>query len=423
MRWHEMVYAHLVHAALVSCMLGLVATACLLLTRQPARRIRIVQATLAALVIVPFVALVPGFPRWGVLTRFTSVGRPIAAAPGSPPETARPIVDNAPRTIAAQAPPRAAEHRGVPTQTSASTVDRPSRATSERAQAVTPARSSNAVRHSPSLPAQYSIPLRDDYRFWIVCGYLFGVLLMIAWSCVGLLAARRLVRTACPCDDSVSRLLLRDGGDGERSRGARRIVANRSAVCASMAAANDRVAGVTLSVERSAAAPLGDRARMVAHRARPPGDLARQRAGASVVFLSTARLVAARPFAAVPGFRRRCSRRRHWRIGRRLRRVSHAIVARLEASSTGGRLGHRRSHIRIAQESRHAREQCATVGSQESATLEPRDAADRAGGGGWRRVSRRAAGKRDRQNASDRGQSDKRAAASGSIERARQTAG
>ncbi len=257
MAWHIAIYTLLVHAALASLLLLALATAAVLLTAQPARRIRIIELTLAGLLVLPLVALVPGVPRWSILPSTLGqlkMGLPsesigVSSAKGNGPEVPVPIFQDpgsepkpalirevepvlvieaepAPEPIAAfdqQAEPFAPEMiSDLP-----AAADEPIAPESEvrplaieaadepvREPAVAPIVTSSAVSEAQttSRPAGWSKlwpELPSDFRFWIVAAYLTGVAAMMAWSLVGLLAVRRLLRSLRPADDAC-RAVLRE---------------------------------------------------------------------------------------------------------------------------------------------------------------------------------------------------------------------
>ncbi len=239
MAWHIAIYTLLVHAALASLLLLALATAAVLLTAQPARRIRIIELALAGLLVLPLVALVPGVPRWSILP--ASLGpqpapiqevEPVLIAQAEPEriQEVEPVLvieaEPAPEPIAAfdeQAEPFAPEMiSDLP-----AAADEPIAPQSEvlplaieaadepvREPAVAPIVTSPAVSEAQttSRPAgRWKLwpELPTDFRFWIVAAYLTGVAAMMFWSLLGLLAVRRLLRSSRPADDAC-RAVLRE---------------------------------------------------------------------------------------------------------------------------------------------------------------------------------------------------------------------
>jgi len=74
MAWHLTIYDALVHAAIAGFVLLAIATVALLAIRQPARRIRVIEMTLVGLLALPFLALIPGYPRVGLWPAMGSRG-------------------------------------------------------------------------------------------------------------------------------------------------------------------------------------------------------------------------------------------------------------------------------------------------------------------------------------------------------------
>jgi hypothetical protein len=56
----------LIHAALLSLPIFAVGSIAVLCCRQPVRRVRLIELTLAACLAVPWLGLVPGWPQWSV---------------------------------------------------------------------------------------------------------------------------------------------------------------------------------------------------------------------------------------------------------------------------------------------------------------------------------------------------------------------
>ena len=63
----EACYELLLRWAALSCAVGGSGAIALWLTREPARRIRIIQGTFVGLVLLPVLMFTPGYPRWAVL--------------------------------------------------------------------------------------------------------------------------------------------------------------------------------------------------------------------------------------------------------------------------------------------------------------------------------------------------------------------
>ncbi len=290
MAWHIAIYSGLVHAALASLLLLALGAVAVLLTGQPARRIRIIELSLAGLLVLPLLALVPGVPRWSILPatlgplKNATASESIAgsSAKGNGPEVSVPIFQHAgsepkpapiqevepvivsevapaqaPETIVVENEPTgpfapemisdvpdewiAPQNEVLPLAIEA--VDEPEQepaplpasrplknGTGSEWIAVSPTQEigrevpvpifQHAAEASPAVSAAHATwwpaglsklwpELPSDFRFWIVAAYLMGVGAMMLWSLVGLLAVRRLLRSARPADDAC-RAVLRE---------------------------------------------------------------------------------------------------------------------------------------------------------------------------------------------------------------------
>src|SRR6185369_9754549 len=82
----------LVRMTVGSLLLLVLATIAVLLIRQPARRIRVIQGTLIGLVALPLLMLVPGYPRWQILPALdATAAAPLPEEPADP----QPPIDEA----------------------------------------------------------------------------------------------------------------------------------------------------------------------------------------------------------------------------------------------------------------------------------------------------------------------------------------
>jgi hypothetical protein len=173
MPWNEALYLWLIHSAVVSLLVLAVGSGAVLLCRRPARRVWIIELTLAGCLVAPWLATIPDYPRLGLGWRAaTSDHRERAALPAFadraeggpivvPPSDNLPIL---PQTVTPEAAPR--------------TADAPS--------------------HS------------FDLTSWIVTAYVVGVALGLGWWLVGLLGLAKVIRTTRPAP-SLCRDLLRIG--------------------------------------------------------------------------------------------------------------------------------------------------------------------------------------------------------------------
>jgi protein involved in polysaccharide export with SLBB domain/Zn-dependent protease with chaperone function len=195
MTWHVAVYEALVYSAAAGFALLAVASAVLVAIRQPARRVRVIEITLAALVALPLLPLVPGYPRLAVLPAARLVAEVEQSEPQPAPQPAiEDFVAVTPPTLSPPAPAIGEVSPGA-----ASGAARP-----------TPP----AARHTSARPTWH---LPRDYRFWIVVAHLAGTGAMIAWSVLGLAAVGRLLWTARTASDGC-RAILREvaGPAGDR---------------------------------------------------------------------------------------------------------------------------------------------------------------------------------------------------------------
>jgi beta-lactamase regulating signal transducer with metallopeptidase domain/protein involved in polysaccharide export with SLBB domain len=233
-------YVYLAQTALASTVLLAVAAAAVLLLREPARRVRAIELAFAGLVAVPLLMLLPGYPRLRVLpaeaieqvagahqiipTPSLSLETPQS---GSQPPALRlageldpemflpstlpaalPIANNesANNNISGEFDAGSEPFGAAPIP---AVAPEPTIAPAPAfAVSVTPA-------ISPAQPTKYALTLRErwpalaDFRFWIVLVYGVGVAALAAWSLVGLIGVRRLLRSARPVEGAC-RAMLRD---------------------------------------------------------------------------------------------------------------------------------------------------------------------------------------------------------------------
>ena len=84
MPWSESLYPWLIHSAIVSLLVLAVGSGAVLLCRRPARRVRMIELTLAGCLIAPWLAMIPGYPRLGFGWRAaTAFDQEEAALPAS----------------------------------------------------------------------------------------------------------------------------------------------------------------------------------------------------------------------------------------------------------------------------------------------------------------------------------------------------
>jgi hypothetical protein len=148
MPWNEALYLWLIHSAIVSLLVLAVGSGAILLCRRPARRVWIIELTLAGCLVAPWLGTIPGYPRLGFGWRAaTSLHQEEAVFPGS-----------------------AGRAEGGPTVISQSD-DLP--VSPQTVTAEVAPRTTNAPSHS------------FDLASWIVTVYAVGVALGLGWWLVG----------------------------------------------------------------------------------------------------------------------------------------------------------------------------------------------------------------------------------------------
>jgi beta-lactamase regulating signal transducer with metallopeptidase domain len=169
------VWSWLVYSALVSLVVLTLGSGAMLLWRQPTRRLRIIELTLAGCLIAPWLSLIPGYPQVAVggwrLPRLEPT-EPVALPP-----------DATPRSVSASL-----------SQSSVETVE--------------------------------TSPPSWDARGWLVAIYLCGVAVGIAWWLAGVAALARIVWSAHAAPPHCRRLLAEIAG--ERSDRVRLLVSRRA---------------------------------------------------------------------------------------------------------------------------------------------------------------------------------------------------
>ena len=74
MSWSESLYGWLVYSALVSLVVLAIGSGVALLCRQPTRRLRIIELTLAGCLIAPWLGMIPGYPQLAIGWRHIGTG-------------------------------------------------------------------------------------------------------------------------------------------------------------------------------------------------------------------------------------------------------------------------------------------------------------------------------------------------------------
>lgn len=192
MAWQVLVLNWLVHAAVggsLVLLVGCIAVAC---CRQPVRRVRLIELTLAVALLAPLIGRLPGMPQWSAgwlaLDTPVAVDAPVAAAnepDGGPPmpRAAQPIPLVGERQDAA--PPATAAPKAVVEQLSP------------------------AAGPAPAVAAA-SISLGN----WLALAYAGGVMAFVGWWLVGLLQLARLSRSSRPASPELIEELRALAGPG-----------------------------------------------------------------------------------------------------------------------------------------------------------------------------------------------------------------
>jgi len=72
MSWSETMYWWLGYSAFLGFVVLALGGSAVLLYRQPARRLRIIELSLAACLLAPLLGMIPGYPRLGIAWRHTA---------------------------------------------------------------------------------------------------------------------------------------------------------------------------------------------------------------------------------------------------------------------------------------------------------------------------------------------------------------
>ena len=173
MPWSESLYWWLVYSALVSLVVLAIGSTAVLLCRQPARRLRIIELSLAGCLIAPLLGMIPGYPQLTIVWRHAAPPQPQAISTPLPTgQVAAPVVSQ----------PEFVLH---------SVLDMPPIATGEPTE--TPARAWNV-------------------SLWLVGLYFLGVAIGIAWWLVGMAALVRIISTARAAPPHCRQLLAQIAG-------------------------------------------------------------------------------------------------------------------------------------------------------------------------------------------------------------------
>lgn len=169
----ESLYWSLVYSVLVSLVVLTVGSGVVLLYRQPARQLRIIELTLVGCLIVPWLGMIPGYPQ-------LTVGWRHAVAPEqhgiiAPPSVGQIVVPPAPQTDLVPL--------AVPNVSSQSITEPIGKST-----------------HGWNV------------RSWLVALYLLGVSMRVVWWLVGMAALLRIIKASRPASPRCHQLLVEVAG-------------------------------------------------------------------------------------------------------------------------------------------------------------------------------------------------------------------
>ena len=187
MPWTESLYWWLIYSAVLSLSVLTLGSAAVLLCRQPARRLRIIELTLAGCLVAPLLGLIPGYPHLAITWRQVGTG-PFFGEKAQLPE------QRVGRKHDLSAVPRrhglvhlSAKKRLLPTSL-IENIDLPP-----------------SVTHGTPVKAW-------NVTSWLVGLYLLGVAIGVAWWLVGMAALMRIVWTAQAAPPHCRRLLAQIAG-------------------------------------------------------------------------------------------------------------------------------------------------------------------------------------------------------------------
>ena len=173
MPWSESLYWWLVYSALLSLVVLTFGSSAMLLCRQPTRRLRIIELSLAACLVAPLLGMIPGYPQLAIVWRHTA-----------PPER---------QEISTL---RSTEEAVVPAFPQSDVVPR-------LASDLPP----KAIAEPIATPAQaWSV------GSWLISLYFLGVVIGVAWWLVGMAALVRIISTARAAPPRCRQLLAEIAG-------------------------------------------------------------------------------------------------------------------------------------------------------------------------------------------------------------------
>ncbi len=165
MPWSESFYEWLAYSAFLSLAVLTLGSGAVLLCRQPARRLRIIELSLAGCLLAPLLGMIPGYPRLGIVWRCAEL----------------------PQREAISTPPAASPAVGpADSPTVAPVVSQPD---------VVLQLDSDLLPQTIAEPAQ--TPVRAwNVGSWLIGLYLLGVAIGVAWWLLGMAALARVIWTA-----------------------------------------------------------------------------------------------------------------------------------------------------------------------------------------------------------------------------------
>ena len=198
------------YSGLLSLVILALGSGAVLLCRQPAKRLRIIELCLVGCLLTPLLGMVPGYPQLGItLPRGEPAqqqpiaaqipSEPVAVAVISPPETLQP---EASQPIISQ--PEISQPKIEP---------QAPQPIAEQTPAAALASSAASVHDLAERPATTIPPAREWHiHSWLAGLYLLGMALGIAWWLLGVVALARIVWTARPASSRCRRLLTEIAG-------------------------------------------------------------------------------------------------------------------------------------------------------------------------------------------------------------------
>ncbi len=176
----DFLFSWLVRSALLGLLILLVGSGAVLTLRQPVRRLRTIELVLCAVLLAPFLGMVPGYPQLPVVAWRSAAAKP--QEPLSPP-----AIEPTPRPKVAGPPSLPASDRDAPP--------------------------------TPGVKATEARAPAWEIRPWLVAAYLAGVAVAIGSWLVGLAGLVRVLRTASPAPPRCRELLPEiSAGRGDRVR-------------------------------------------------------------------------------------------------------------------------------------------------------------------------------------------------------------